>query len=323
MAQGYETVTDPSVYVRFPLRGAVAGHSGVDLLIWTTTPWTLVSNTAVAVHPAVTYALARTEQGTFVVAEPLTRRVLGDEAEVLATVPGSDLEGLRYQRPFDLVDIPDAHRVVLAEYVTTEDGTGLVHQAPAFGADDLAVCRAYGLPLVNPVAPNGRFNDGIDLVGGVFFKDADALLIDRPEAVRSVVPARAVRAPLPALLAVPHAADVLRAAILVHPDHRGPRRADAGEREHQLVPGAHQTRPLRRLAEEQHRLGGVPRPVLGHPAAAVAMPGQPRDSCRFPCGARRAGRRRPVRAGSAPPVRRRDHLRLPGLRRRSPPGSPR
>ncbi|RAN93065.1 Isoleucine--tRNA ligase [Micromonospora saelicesensis] len=179
VAQGYETVTDPSVYVRFPLRGDVAGHGGVDLLVWTTTPWTLVSNTAVAVHPAVTYAVARTGQGTFVVAEPLTQRVLGDDAEILATVPGSALEGLRYERPFDLVDIPDAHQVVLAEYVTTEDGTGLVHQAPAFGADDLAVCRAYGLPLVNPVAPNGRFNDGIDLVGGVFFKDADALLIDR------------------------------------------------------------------------------------------------------------------------------------------------
>ncbi|GAA0535833.1 isoleucine--tRNA ligase [Paractinoplanes ferrugineus] len=179
VAQGYETVTDPSVYVRFPLTEAVAGHANVDLLIWTTTPWTLVSNTAVAAHPEVTYVVARSDRGTFVLAEPLYRRVLGEDAEVLASLPGSALEGLHYERPFDLVDIPDAHRVVLAEYVTTEDGTGLVHQAPAFGAEDLAVCRAYGLPLVNPVAPNGRFLDGIDLVGGVFFKDADALLIDR------------------------------------------------------------------------------------------------------------------------------------------------
>ncbi|GAA3767057.1 isoleucine--tRNA ligase [Micromonospora maritima] len=179
VAQGYETVTDPSVYVRFPLLGPVDGHEGADLLIWTTTPWTLVSNTAVAAHPDVTYVVARTGQGTFVVAEPLARRVLGEDVEILASLPGSALEGLSYERPFDLVDIPDAHRVVLADYVTTEDGTGLVHQAPAFGAEDLAVCRAYGLPLVNPIAPNGRFRSDVDLVGGVFFKDADALLIER------------------------------------------------------------------------------------------------------------------------------------------------
>jgi len=178
VAQGYEMVTDPSVYVRFPLREPLAGHADVEMLVWTTTPWTLVSNTAVAVHPEVTYVVARTERGTFVVAEPLLGRVLGDDAEVLASIPGADLAGLRYRRPFDLVEIPDAHLVVLADYVTTVDGTGLVHQAPAFGADDLAVCRANGLPLVNPVAPTGRFLDEVPLVGGVFFKDADALLID-------------------------------------------------------------------------------------------------------------------------------------------------
>ncbi|MGH3900801.1 MAG: isoleucine--tRNA ligase [Pseudonocardiaceae bacterium] len=178
VAQGYETVTDPSVYVRFPLREPLAGHTGVDLLIWTTTPWTLVSNTAVAVHPDVIYVVARTERGTFVVAEPLLGEVLGDGFEALASMPGANLAGLRYRRPFDLVEIPDAHLVVLAEYVTTADGTGLVHQAPAFGADDLSVCQANGLPLVNPVAPNGRFLDEVPLVGGVFFKDADGILVE-------------------------------------------------------------------------------------------------------------------------------------------------
>ena len=178
VAQGYETVTDPSVYVRFPLREPLAGYPDVELLVWTTTPWTLVSNTAVAVHPEVTYVVARTVQGTFVVAEPLLKRALGDEFEVLASLPGADMAGLRYRRPLDLVEIPNAHLVVLAEYVTTEDGTGLVHQAPAFGADDLAVCRVNGLPLVNPVEPNGRFLDEVPLVGGVFFKDADAILIE-------------------------------------------------------------------------------------------------------------------------------------------------
>ncbi|MGH3934557.1 MAG: isoleucine--tRNA ligase, partial [Pseudonocardiaceae bacterium] len=178
VAQGYDTVTDPSVYVRFPLREPLAGHADVDLLIWTTTPWTLVSNTAVAVHPEVTYVVARTERGTFVVAEPLLGAVLGEGCAVLASMPGTKLAGLRYRRPFDLVEIPDAHLVVLAEYVTTSDGTGLVHQAPAFGADDLSVCRANGLPLVNPIAPNGRFLDDVPLVGGVFFKDADGILVE-------------------------------------------------------------------------------------------------------------------------------------------------
>ncbi|WP_281245094.1 isoleucine--tRNA ligase [Actinokineospora terrae] len=178
VAQGYETVSDPSVFVRFPVVGDLAGHSGVDLLIWTTTPWTLVSNTAVAVHPEVDYQVVRAEQGVFLIAAALRQAVLGEGAEVLAEVVGKDLAGLRYQRPFDLVDIPGAHFVVLGDYVTTTDGTGLVHQAPAFGADDLAVCKANGLPVVNPIGPNGHFLDHVPVVGGVFFKDADQTLVD-------------------------------------------------------------------------------------------------------------------------------------------------
>ncbi|GAA0539448.1 isoleucine--tRNA ligase [Saccharopolyspora thermophila] len=177
VAQGYVNVHDPSAYVRFPVDGLLAGHHGVDLLVWTTTPWTLVSNTAVAVHPQVPYCVVRTVRGTFVVAEPLVGEVLGDDVEVLATAPGTELAGLRYRRPFDLVDIPDAHRVVLADFVSTDDGTGLVHLAPAFGADDLAVCRANNLPVVNPITSSGRFGDDVDLVRGMFFKDADTVLI--------------------------------------------------------------------------------------------------------------------------------------------------
>ncbi|MBM7774063.1 isoleucyl-tRNA synthetase [Actinokineospora baliensis] len=178
VAQGYETVADPSAYVRFPVLGEIAGHSGVDLLIWTTTPWTLVSNTAVAVHPEVTYQVARAKSGVFVIAAPLRAAVLGEDAEIVAEITGADLAGVRYQRPFDLVDIPDAHYVVLADYVTTTDGTGLVHQAPAFGADDLAICKANGLPVVNPIGTNGHFLDEVPIVGGVFFKAADKTLIE-------------------------------------------------------------------------------------------------------------------------------------------------
>ena len=92
---------------------------------------------------------------------------------MLAAFQGAELEHTTYSRPFDLVDIPGAHYVVLGYYVTTEDGTGLVHQAPAFGADDLTTCKRYGLPVVNPIGPDGRFLDGVPQVGGQFFKDAD------------------------------------------------------------------------------------------------------------------------------------------------------
>ncbi|WP_263251356.1 isoleucine--tRNA ligase [Saccharopolyspora rosea] len=178
VAQGYENVQDPSAYVRFPVRGALAGHRDVDLLVWTTTPWTLVSNTAVAAHPEVRYQVVRTVQGTFVVAKPLVSTVLGEDVEVLAELSGRELEGVPYEPPFELVDVPDAHRVVLADYVSTTDGTGLVHQAPAFGVDDLAVCRENGLPVVNPVDGDGRFAADVPLVGGLFFKDADPVLAD-------------------------------------------------------------------------------------------------------------------------------------------------
>ncbi|WP_322747503.1 MULTISPECIES: isoleucine--tRNA ligase [unclassified Frankia] len=193
VSQGYADVVDPSVYVRFPVTAGPLGEAGVSLLVWTTTPWTLVSNTAVAVHPDVTYVVARTAAGgrageLVLVAEPLLGAAVGPDAEVVQTVQGADLAGVTYARPFELLPPADfgataagatpAHSVVLADYVTTTDGTGLVHQAPAFGAEDLAVARAYGLPVVNPVGRDGRFVAGTPLVGGVFFKDADATLVD-------------------------------------------------------------------------------------------------------------------------------------------------
>ncbi|HEY5033064.1 MAG TPA: class I tRNA ligase family protein, partial [Actinomycetes bacterium] len=108
LAQGYETVVDPSVYVRFPVTGGPLANLGAALLVWTTTPWTLVANTAVAVNPDVTYCAARTADGeVLVVAEPLLRDVLGPDAEILVRYSGRDLELTPYERPFDLVDVPD------------------------------------------------------------------------------------------------------------------------------------------------------------------------------------------------------------------------
>ncbi len=180
LAQGYETVTDPSVYVRFPITSGELAELGAALLVWTTTPWTLVSNTAIAVHPDVDYVVAEVtiedKSEILVVAQPLISALAG-EVKILKTLKGKDLEHTKYQRPLDLVEIPDSHFVVLATYVTTEDGTGLVHQSPAFGADDLAICRGYGLPVVNPIAPDGTFLTDVPLVGGTFFKDADKILV--------------------------------------------------------------------------------------------------------------------------------------------------
>ncbi|WP_431951382.1 isoleucine--tRNA ligase [Actinacidiphila sp. bgisy167] len=178
LAQGYETVVDPSVYVRFPLTsGPLAGEAA--LLVWTTTPWTLVSNTAVAAHPDVTYVVATDGEEKLVVAEPLLGKALGEGwAATGQSFTGREMERWTYRRPFDLVEIEGAHFVVNAEYVTTEDGTGLVHQSPAFGEDDLKTCRAYGLPVVNPVRPDGTFEEELALVGGQFFKKADEVLVD-------------------------------------------------------------------------------------------------------------------------------------------------
>ncbi len=178
LAQGYETVTDPSVYVRFPLTsGPLAGEAA--LLVWTTTPWTLVSNTAVAVHPEVDYVVAANGSERLVVAEPLVGAALGEGWEPTGQrFKGAEMERWTYQRPFELVEFDTpAHFVVLGDYVTVEDGTGLVHQAPAFGADDMQVCRAYGLPVVNPVRADGTFEEHLALVGGVFFKTADRALV--------------------------------------------------------------------------------------------------------------------------------------------------
>jgi len=178
----YQTVADPSVIVRFPLLSLPAGApqlAGADLLVWTTTPWTLVSNTAVAVHPDETYALARRSGvgDLVVVADALFARVLGEGWHITERFKGSALAGAVYRPPFNLIDIPDAHRVVTGTFVTTEDGTGLVHLAPAFGPDDMAASKIHGLPVVNPVMPDGRFAEHIPMVGGVFFRAANDRLI--------------------------------------------------------------------------------------------------------------------------------------------------
>ncbi len=179
----YQVVSDQAVTVRFPLTGLPPGASdqleGADLLVWTTTPWTLLANTAVAVHPDEVYAVARRSGSgdRVVVADALFARVLGPGWHVTERVRGSQLAGASYRPPYGLVDLPGGHRVLPGAFVTTADGTGLVHIAPAFGADDMATGREHGLPVVNPVLGDGHFAADVPLVGGMFFRDASAAVV--------------------------------------------------------------------------------------------------------------------------------------------------
>jgi len=182
VAQGYATAVDPSVYLRLPLADGPLADAGASLLVWTTTPWTLVSNTAVAVGEGIRYVLARTPSGDPVVlAADLVQTVLAEGAEVLREVATSELVGARYRPPFAYLDADlagGAHVVVTADFVTTDEGTGLVHLAPAFGADDMAASRAHGLPVVNPVDLEGRFDERVTDFAGQFVKAADPGIIE-------------------------------------------------------------------------------------------------------------------------------------------------
>ena len=171
VALGYKDIEDPSVYVRFPVRG----EDGVSLLGWTTTPWTLLSNAALAVHPDVDYARVRVDGETLIMAAALVERVLGDGAEVEETVKGTELAGTAYAPPFPYISDygEKGHTVLTADFVTTEDGTGVVHTAIAFGEDDFQLGMRYGLKVQNPVRPDGTFDERIEPFAGRFVKEAD------------------------------------------------------------------------------------------------------------------------------------------------------
>ena len=170
-----------------------------------------MSNTAVAVNPGVTYVVATDGTETLVVAEPLVGAALGEGWEVVETYAGTDMERWEYDaslrpRRVPAPTEPAPHFVVLADYVTTEDGSGLVHQSPAFGEEDMAVCRGYGLPVVNPVLPDGHFEDDVPAGRRAVLQARRRRPGPRPRGARADVPPRRLRALLPALLALPHRA---------------------------------------------------------------------------------------------------------------------
>jgi isoleucyl-tRNA synthetase len=175
VALGYETVTDPSVYVRFPLTDS----PGTSLLVWTTTPWTLISNAAVAIHPEVPYVAVEHNGERLVLAEPLVHRVFGPDARPVEWFDAGALDGRSYEPPYRFVQ-PDkrAWFVVSAEFVNTEDGTGIVHMAPAYGAEDLEAGRKFDLPVIHLVNEEGKFVEDVTPWAGRFVKEADPDIIE-------------------------------------------------------------------------------------------------------------------------------------------------
>lgn len=203
----YKMRQDPTLTVTFPVKGAreesaaektLAEHPALvdaSFLAWTTTPWTLPSNEALAVHPEVTYVLFQATEGdfagrTFIMAENLLatlEKELG-AAEVLETFAGAQLEGFTYEPIFGFFpDLRNAYQVLIADYVTTEDGTGVVHQAPAFGEDDMNTTNQYDIELVIPVDEDGKFTSQVPPYEGQLVFDANKDIIKDLKAAGRVV----------------------------------------------------------------------------------------------------------------------------------------
>ncbi|MFD4368797.1 isoleucine--tRNA ligase [Rhodococcus sp. NPDC058521] len=176
----YKMRQDPALTVDMPLSGD-GPLSGANAIIWTTTPWTLPSNLAVAVHPDIDYVQVAVDGKRYVLAKDRLAhysRELGESPEVVSEHKGSELVGLSYDPPFDFfLGHENAHRVIAADYVTTESGTGVVHLAPAFGEEDMEYCTANGISVVQPLDAGGRFTSMVPPYEGVQVFDANPQII--------------------------------------------------------------------------------------------------------------------------------------------------
>jgi isoleucyl-tRNA synthetase len=203
VALGYHDVEDPSVYVKLPIREPPPSDQiaesplqpGDQLLVWTTTPWTLITNAAVAAGAEIEYVRVQVLGGdekvgkaggdeVFVLARDRVEHVLGEDVEILAHFPGEAIAGTSYEPPFDYITDygPRGHTVLLADFVTTDEGTGLVHTAIAFGEDDFRLGQQYGIKLQNPVDDRGRFDERITDFAGRSVKEADQDIIEALDA---------------------------------------------------------------------------------------------------------------------------------------------
>jgi isoleucyl-tRNA synthetase len=184
VAQGYRRVKDPSIVVRMTIvededavyKQEVKGKT--SLLTWTTTPWTLPANVALAIAAHESYVEVEQHNERLILAKALLGKVLDGEYRVMQEYLGSDLVGLRYDPPYRLIDAEGAYRVQAADFVNMEEGTGIVHTAPAFGEDDYRLGQEQNLPFFQPVDLAGAFTEDFPLCSGAFVKDADSTIIE-------------------------------------------------------------------------------------------------------------------------------------------------
>ena len=184
VAQGYRDIEDSSLHFLCPwlTPDGDPDPEGRAFVVWTTTPWTVPSNTGLAVHPNLTYVEVKRDGRILVLAEDRLEAVMGEGADVVCRYKGIELAGGRYARPLEVVAMPadpqNGWTVVNEDFVSSEDGTGIVHVAPAFGSDDYAAGQRHGLPMLKPIDEAGCFLPDVELVGGVFVKDADPALVE-------------------------------------------------------------------------------------------------------------------------------------------------
>ena len=258
----YMEVQDPAITVLLKL-----SDEDAYLSVWTTTPWTLPSNLAVCVNAGLRYVKAQDPASGRHIYFAEERLAAYGDLEIKSRLRGSDLVGRSYEPPFPYFAeerARGAFRVVADDYVTADEGTGLVHQAPAFGEDDARVLKTAGIEaFVCPVSMQGRFTDEVSDFAGQYVKDADRAIIEHLKEARRSLPPGNGAARLSLLLPLGHPPDLPGGAKLVRAGHRHRGQTARRQRRGALGAGAHQGRPLRQLAQGRGGLGHFPQPGVG------------------------------------------------------------
>ena len=288
----YRDRQDPALTVWFELE-PTEDRPSERILAWTTTPWTLPSNLALAVGPDIDYAVMEEDGQRYLLAEArlghYERELAG--ATRVGTVKGAELVGRRYAPLFPFfADQPNAFRVLAADFVSTEDGTGVVHLSPGHGEEDQNVCNANGIDTVVPMDAQGRYTAEIEPWAGMHVFDANPLVIRALKDAGRVVRHETLRPPVPALLALRQAARVPGRVVLVRAGDGLPGPHGGAQPGDHLGARAHQGRQLRQVAGQRPRLVDQPQPLLG-----LTDPGL--EERRPPLPARRR-LRQPRRAGA-------------------------
>ena len=271
---------DPALTVGFELVDDVGAATGEVLLAWTTTPWTLPANLALAVGADIEYAVVDHQDRRLILAQSRLAHYaaeLGESPAVVATLRGSDLAGRRYQPLFDFFADPAVHdtanafQVLTADYVATEEGTGIVHLAPGFGEEDQIVANAVGIPTIVPMDEHGRYTSDVAPWAGEQVFDANPLVIRHLKEHNHRSPSRDVQPLLSTLLAVFQAARLPSRVLLVRGRHDVPRPDGRAQRRGHVGPQPRQARQLRQVAGERPGLVDQSKSVLGLADPGVAQ----------------------------------------------------